>query len=84
MLLLKIKGLLLKRSETMRRNWFEHVAKTRRRMVRSGKKEATHKQAMTEASKTWPTVKAKLVRKLARVAKKEAKIAAASEKERTE
>ena len=52
-----------------RKEWFNHVAKERRRLQRKDKK-ATHRQAMAAASVTWPKQKAKLQRKAAREAKK--------------
>ncbi len=48
-----------------RKQWFEWVAKTRKKM-----KGASHKEAMRSASVTWPKQKAKLQRKAKR-AKKE-------------
>ena len=52
-----------------RKEWFNHVAKERRRLQRKDKK-ATHRQAMAAASVTWPKQKAKLQRKAAREAKR--------------
>ena len=52
-----------------RKEWFNHVAKERRRLQRKDKN-ATHRQAMAAASVTWPKQKAKLQRKAAREAKK--------------
>ena len=51
-----------------RKEWFNHVAKERRRLQRKDKK-ATHRQAMASASLTWPKEKAKLQRKAAREAR---------------
>ena len=48
-----------------RTEWFAWVAKTRKKM-----KGATHKEAMSAASVTWPKQKAKLERKAKREAKK--------------
>ena len=53
----------------MRKSWFEHVAKTRRK-ISKGKTLADHRTAMAEASKTWPKVKEKLERKLKRETKR--------------
>ena len=47
----------------MRQQWFQHVAKTRVKMSKGAKARATHKAAMVEASRSWPAVKAKLVKK---------------------
>ena len=60
-----------------RKEWFNHVAKERRRLQRKDKK-ATHRQAMAAASVTWPKQKAKLQRKAAREAKKSQKAASTS------
>ena len=60
-----------------RKEWFNHVAKERRRLQRKDKK-ATHRQAMAAASVTWPKQKAKLQRKAAREAKKSQKAGSSS------
>ena len=41
---------------TMRNHWFEHVAKTRRKLTRVRKVPVTHREAMREAS-TWSSIK---------------------------
>ena len=46
----------------MRKLWFDHVAKTRRKMQRTNKG-ATHRDAMKEASVTWPKEKVKIQNK---------------------
>ena len=46
----------------MRKMWFEHVSKTRRKMQRTNKG-ATHRDAMKEASVTWPKEKVKIQNK---------------------
>ena len=46
----------------MRKLWFEHVSKTRRKMQRTNKG-ATHRDAMKEASVTWPKEKVKIQNK---------------------
>ena len=45
-----------------RKLWFEHVAKTRRKGQRKDKS-YTHRDAMKEASVTWPKIKDKIERK---------------------
>ena len=57
---------------SMRKLWFEHVHKTRRKMQRRDKK-ATHRQAMKEASTTWPKEKVKIQNRIKREARKLAK-----------
>ena len=57
----------------MRSYWFEHVRKTRKKMSRESKDGVTHQAAMRQASTTWETEKAKLVKKLKRAEKKENK-----------
>ena len=58
----------------MRRAWFDHVSKTRKKMSRGKKEIVSHRAAMGEASKTWAKEKTKLQRKIAREAKRNAKI----------
>jgi len=57
----------------MRKAWFDYVRKTRARMSRGQKVKCTHREAMKAASVGWPVEKAKLVRKIAREAKRQAK-----------
>ena len=45
-----------------RKLWFEHVAKTRRKGARKDKT-YTHRNAMKDASVTWPKMKDKLEKK---------------------
>ena len=56
-----------------RKEWFNWVAKERRKMQRKDKK-ATHRQAMAAASVTWPKQKARLQKKAAREAKRLKKV----------
>ena len=51
-----------------RKEWFNWVAKERKRLTRKNKN-ATHREAMAAASITWPKQKAKLM-KAAREAKR--------------
>ena len=53
-----------------RKEWFNFVARTRKKLLRKDKS-TTHKIAMAEASKSWAKEKQKLVRKHARLAKKQ-------------
>jgi hypothetical protein len=55
--------------KSMRLHWFDHVAKTRKKMSRGKKEDTSHRDAMQEASKSWPTVKKKIERKLKRTQK---------------
>ena len=57
---------------SMRKLWFEHVSKTRRRLQRK-QKDATHRQAMKEASISWPKEKVKIQNRIKREARKLAK-----------
>ena len=57
---------------SMRKLWFEHVSKTRRKLQRKDKT-ATHRQAMKEASITWPKEKVKIQNRIRREARKLAK-----------
>jgi hypothetical protein len=57
-----------------RKEWFNHVATVRKRLARKNKaKGCTHKNAMAQASISWPKEKAKLQRKAVREAKQTAK-----------
>ena len=42
---------------TMRNHWFDHVAKTRKKLTRARKQPITHREAMREASVTWTAIK---------------------------
>ena len=57
--------------KSMRVHWFDHVAKTRKKMSRGKKENVSHRDAMREASQTWPTVKKKITRKLKKSQKQE-------------
>ena len=58
--------------KTMRQLWFAHVQKVRVKLSR-GKNKCSHRDAMKEASVTWPDIKKKIERKRAREAKKRLK-----------
>ena len=55
---------------TMRNHWFDHVAKTRKRLQRGNKEKVTHREAMRLASTSWGPQKEKLQKKLLRAKKK--------------
>ena len=57
-------------SSAMRKHWFEHVRKTRKKMARATKEPVSHRDAMKEASQSWSTQKAKLVKRIAREIRK--------------
>ena len=62
-----------------RKEWVNWVAKERKRMQRKAKgKTVTHREAMAQASVTWPKEKAKLTRRAARLAKKNGTAASSS------
>jgi len=72
------KNKIMTTAPSMRKLWFEHVAKTRRKLQRTNK-EATHRDAMKEASVSWPKEKVKVQNKIKREqrrAEKEAKTTA--------
>ena len=51
---------------TMRNHWFEHVAKTRRKLTRVRKVPVTHREAMREASVTWSSIKDRVRKRMVR------------------
>ena len=62
-----------------RKEWFNWVAKERKRMQRKSKgKTVTHREAMAQASVSWPKAKVKLTRKEARLANKSGTAASSS------
>ena len=62
--------------ESMRKEWFNFVAVTRKRMQRKTKETVTHRQAMKEASALWPKEKAKILNRRKREERKKAKAVA--------
>mgnify|MGYP000040296354 CR=1 FL=1 len=64
--------------ESMRKEWFNFVAVTRKRMQRKTKETVTHRQAMKEASALWPKEKAKILNRRKREERKKAKGALAN------
>ena len=55
----------------MRSAWFEHVAKTRKKLTRVRKVSVSHREAMAVASTTWEVEKKKILRRQAREEKKQ-------------
>jgi len=64
--------------ESMRKEWFNFVAVTRKRMQRKTKEKVTHRMAMKEASALWPKEKAKILNRRKREERKRAKNALAN------
>ena len=60
--------------KTMRSHWFEHVAKTRKKLSKGQKKQVSHRESMRVASTTWPEIKIKLEKKIKRAEKKRNKV----------
>ena len=58
----------------MRKEWFNFVAVTRKRMQRKTKENVTHRMAMKEASALWPKDKAKILNRRKREERKKAKL----------
>jgi hypothetical protein len=56
--------------KTMRNHWFEHVRKIRKKMSKGQPQLSSHRDAMKKASETWPDLKVKLKKKLAREKKR--------------
>jgi len=54
----------------LKTEWFQHVAKTRTKMQRGTKEKVLHRDAMKQASVSWPKQKSKLERAARRAAKK--------------
>jgi len=61
----------------MRKKWFEHVEKTRKKLQRKDKG-TTHRAAMKAASVTWPQEKVKIQNKIKREERREAKASKAA------
>ena len=55
---------------TMRNHWFDHVAKTRKKLTRARKAPVTHREAMREASVTWGAIKDRVRKRMNRAAAK--------------
>ena len=63
--------------ESMRKEWFNFVAVTRKRMQRKTKEKVTHRMAMKEASALWPKEKAKILNRRKREERRKTKDALA-------
>ena len=62
-----------KPASTMRKEWFNFVRKTRTKMSRASKTNVSHREAMKAASAEWPKEKLKVLKRLKREAKREAR-----------
>ena len=51
---------------TMRNHWFDHVAKTRKKLTRARKQPITHREAMRGASVTWTAIKDRVRKRMVR------------------
>ena len=58
----------------MRSAWFEHVAKTRKKLTRARKEQVSHREAMAVASTTWEVEKKKILKRKAREEKKQKRV----------
>ena len=58
---------------TMRKQWFEYVRKTRKKMARGKKEPVSHRDAMREASQSWAAEKVKIVKRIARETRRKAR-----------
>ena len=62
-----------KDSSTMRKKWFDHVRKTRKKMAKQKREPVSHREAMKEASQSWAVEKDKLLKRMARESRKKAR-----------
>ena len=62
----------------MRKEWFNFVAQTRKKLQRKSKEPVSHRAAMKEASSIWPKEKAKILNRRKREERKKAKAALAN------
>ena len=58
---------------SMRKEWFNFVAVTRKKLQRKTKEPVTHRAAMKEASLVWPKEKAKILNRQKRDERKRVK-----------
>ena len=61
---------------SMRKEWFDFVACTRKKMQRKTKEPVTHRTAMKAASLIWPTEKEKILKRRKREERKRLKLEA--------
>ena len=54
------------KKKSMRNYWFDHVRKTRKKLSKGLPTPVSHREAMKKASATWPELKGKLTKKIAR------------------
>ena len=59
----------------LRKEWFEYVAKIRKKTARATKNNCSHREAMKIAAATWPDEKVKLQNRARRAERKAAKLA---------
>ena len=59
--------------DSMRKEWFNWVAKTRKKMQRGVKERVTHRAAMKGAALTWPKEKLKILNRRKREERKRLK-----------
>ena len=70
--------------DSMRKEWFNFVAVTRKRLQRKTKENVTHRTAMKEASALWPKEKAKKMNRRKRDERRKTKAALANKKAKSE
>ena len=51
---------------SLRKEWFQYVSKTRKKLSRGMKVPIAHRDAMKKASETWPKEKEKILRRIKR------------------
>ena len=58
---------------SMRKEWFNFVAVTRKKLARKTKKDVSHREAMKAAALEWPKEKIKILNRQRREERKKAK-----------
>ncbi len=58
---------------SLRKDWFDHVKKTRKKMSKGQKVLVEHREAMKNASVSWPKEKERILKKRKREEKRDAK-----------
>ena len=58
---------------SMRKEWFNFVAVTRKKLARKTKKDVSHREAMQAAALEWPKAKIKILNRQRREERKKAK-----------
>ena len=64
---------------SMRKEWFNFVAVTRKKLARKTKKDVSHREAMKAAALTWPKEKIRILNRQRREERKKAKERAAAQ-----